>query len=116
VFSSDRVAAIDPAVFTDDQPHQRMLSTCASQLKIAGTDQERDVIDRCPISLQVALLATLRAAVGRSKDQAARDEGAVPVSFSWIASYDFELTIFEARPGPSSWGGVTIILRTPYPE
>ena len=30
--------------------------------------------------------------------------------------YDFELAVFEARPGANSWGGISIILQTPYPE
>jgi hypothetical protein len=107
-FSSDRIGSVDPDVLkglADD----KLLASCATALGIAMTDAERAVISRCPVSIQVAMVAVAHSAVSRSKSSP------VPITFAWLSGYDFDLKVFEARPGPDSWGGITLILTTPYP-
>lgn len=111
-FASKEIVKLNADMFsiTVADPQELMVEA-ASRLKIATTDAERAVIRRCPASLQAAIVSVARSAVQRSTPEAP-----VPIVFSWVSGYDFELTVFEARPGPTSWGGITVVLRSPYPE
>ena len=110
-FASDQIINLDPETFTVAAvPDQELMVGLAGELGIATNDHERAVIRRCPLSIQIAIVGIARSAVMRSKTQP------VPIVFSWVSGYDFELTVFEARRGPTSWGGITLILRTPYPD
>jgi hypothetical protein len=112
-FASDRISELDPEAFVvHGVATPDALADCATTLGIARTDPERRVLRSCPIGLQVAILATAHSAVTRSRSGSAP----VPITFNWLSGYDFELTIFEARKGRDSWGGVSIVLRTPYPD
>jgi hypothetical protein len=111
-FASDRIAEINPEILMiDGALDGNVLVTPASTLEIARTDAEREIVRRCPLSIQVAVLSITYAAVLRSRSAAP-----VPVTFAWVSGYDFELSVFEARPGRDSWGGVTLVLKTPYPD
>jgi hypothetical protein len=111
-FASDQIVTLDPDIFTIAAvPDHELLVNCANALGVATNEAERAVIRRCPLSIQIAILGVARAAVLRSTPNQP-----VPIVFAWMSGYDFELTVFEARPGPNSWGGITLILRTPYPE
>jgi hypothetical protein len=110
-FASDQIISLEPGTFSIAAvPDQELMVNLASELGIATNDAERAVIRRCPLSIQIAIVSIARSAVLRSKTQP------VPIVFSWLSGYDFELSVFEARPGPTSWGGITLILRSPYPE
>jgi hypothetical protein len=110
-FASDQITSLEPATFQiAPVPDEELLANCAHALGIATSDAERAVISRCPLSIQIAIVGVAGSAVLRSKTRP------VPIVFSWVSGYDFELSVFEARPGPTSWGGITLILRTPYPE
>jgi hypothetical protein len=110
-FASDQIISLEPDQFRiAAAPDQELMGNLAGELGIATNEAERAVIRRCPLSIQIAIVSIAQSAVRRSKTQP------VPIVFSWVSGYDFELTVFEARPGPTSWGGITLILRSPYPE
>ena len=108
-FASDQIIDLEPDTFRIAAvPDQELLVNCANALGVTTNDAERAVIRRCPLSIQIAIVSVASSAVLRSKHQP------VPIVFSWMSGYDFELSVFEARPGPNSSGGITLILRTPY--
>ena len=110
-FASDQIASLNPDTFTiTSEPDHELLVNCANALGVATNEAEREVIRRCPLSLQIAIVGVARSAILRSQKER------VPIVFSWMSGYDYELSVFEARPGRNSWGGITLILRTPYPE
>ena len=39
----------------------------------------------------------------------------LPMTFTWMPGYDYELTISEVAGTPESPGGITVLLRTRYP-
>jgi hypothetical protein len=40
----------------------------------------------------------------------------VAITFAWAPAYDFELTIWQAPDTRSSRGGITVLLRSRYPD
>jgi hypothetical protein len=109
-FSSDQIGGLDPDTFNISSFADRdLLVNCADALGIATNADEREVLRSCPLSIQIAILGIAHSAVQRSRT------APVPIAFVWMSGYDFELSVFEARTGANSWGGITLILRTPYP-
>ena len=40
----------------------------------------------------------------------------VAITFAWAPAYDFELTVWQAPDTKSSRGGITVLLRSRYPD
>ncbi len=39
-----------------------------------------------------------------------------PVCFAWAPGYDFELTIWQAPDTPETRGGITVLMKSRYPD
>jgi len=39
-----------------------------------------------------------------------------PVAFAWAPGYDFELTMWQAPDTPETRGGITVLVKTRYPD
>ena len=85
------------------------LSQIAQQLGVARTDRDAEEIDKLPSGIAAAIRAVLA-------NNFAREGGPWEVQFVWEPSYDYKLTIFEARPTNVSKGGISMIVGTPYPD
>ena len=84
------------------------LGEIADALGIATTQDEKDYLDGWPPALQEAIRAVLLSAVTQTPR--------VPVCFSWAPAYDYELHLWEARSTANSPGGITVFLRSRYPD
>lgn len=84
------------------------LSSAARMVGIAQSDDEENYLSRWPAGIQRALIAALHSAVTRQPP--------LPVTISWAPGYDFEIQIWEAAGTPTSRGGMTILLRSRYPD
>jgi hypothetical protein len=62
-------------------------------------------LDSWPVGLQEVVRGAVYSAVARK----------LPVTFAWMAGYDFKVTITEAPGIPDSIGGMTILLESPFP-
>jgi len=75
-----------------------------ARLGLEVPDELLEYVDALPIAISASLLAVAGAAAQR----------AIPVSFAWLAGFDFEMTIAQAdRSGGSL---ITVILRGPSPS
>lgn len=64
------------------------------------------LISRMPYSIQHGLREVLRGAVERR----------VGVTFAWRPGYDFKLEITESLDSETTYGGITVVIETPYPD
>jgi hypothetical protein len=65
-------------------------------------------INAMPVSMQEALLAIIHYALGTTPP--------TQITFSWAPSYDYELTIWHAPDTRSTRGGITVLLKSRYPD
>jgi hypothetical protein len=65
-------------------------------------------INSMPKSMQEALLAIIRHALGTSPP--------TPITFSWAPAYDYELTVWHAPDTRNTRGGITVLLKSRYPD
>lgn len=63
-------------------------------------------IDTMPIGLQRAIIATAQSAVERQ----------LPVTFAWAPGYDWELSMWDVADTTQTHGGVTMLIRSRYPD
>ena len=117
-FGSEQIATLDPAALAPRDLSNHILTDCADAIGIRLTSEEREFVNRVPIAIQEAIRGAACTAVLRSRTSKDADLplAKIPITFAWMASYDYELRIAEARSTKSSWGGMTILLRGPYPS
>ena len=116
-FGSENIAALDPAALAPREPTTHMLADCAEAIGIRLTSEEREFVNRTPLAIQEAIRGVSYTAVTQSRSSGASNQplSKVPITFAWIPGYDYELLVAEARSTKSSWGGITVLLRGPYP-
>jgi hypothetical protein len=85
-------------------PEQNLVQA-ATALGIAKTTEEKNYLSSWPGAIQQAIVSAVHSAIGR----------AVPVTMSWAPGPDFELQLWEAHGVGPSPGGITLLLRSPYP-
>jgi hypothetical protein len=102
-FNRSNVGRIAPTVFDN-----RSFGEIATDLGIAKTSIEREYLDMWPASLQEGIKAIIRSAIVR--------ENPLPVTICWAPGYDFEMLVAESKSIPGSLGGITIFLRSRYPN
>ncbi|HZU72397.1 MAG TPA: hypothetical protein VE990_06455 [Acidimicrobiales bacterium] len=66
-----------------------------------------EYLDRLPPAIHEAIRAAVQSALTRSPRS--------PVTFAWAPGYDYELSIWDT-PAAGTPGGITILLRTRYPD
>jgi hypothetical protein len=118
LFASDSIASVHSDALAPRELSQHLLADCADALGMGLTSDERDFVSRTPVSIQEAIRGVCYTAVVRSRMSVDANEPLqkIPITFAWIPQYDYELVVVEARRTASSWGGITILLRTPYPS
>jgi hypothetical protein len=116
-FGSEQIAAIDPDALAPRELTVHLLADCAEAVGIKLTTEEREFVNRTPIAIQEAIRGVSYSAVVRSRASKESNQplAKIPITFAWMAQYDYELHVTEARSTRSSWGGITVIIRGPYP-
>ena len=116
-FGSEQITTLDPAALAPREPSNHILTDCAEALGIRLTSDEREFVNRVPIAIQEAVRGASYTAVLRSRvsKDANQPLSKIPITFAWMPQYDYELRITEARSTKTSWGGMTILIRGPYP-
>jgi hypothetical protein len=84
---------------------QQNLVEAATALGIAKTMDEKNYLSSWPGAVQQAIVSSVHSAIVRG----------VPITMSWAPGPDFELQLWEAHGVASSPGGITMLLRSPYP-
>jgi hypothetical protein len=117
-FGSEHISTLDPATLAPREPTDHVLADCAEAIGIRLTSEEREFVNRTPIAIQEAIRGAAYTAVVRSRagKEANQPLAKTPITFAWMPQYDYELHITAARSTKSSWGGITILLRGPYPS
>jgi len=117
-FGSEQIAGIDPDALAPRELTYHLLADCAERIGIQLASEEREFVNRTPIGMQEAIRGVSYSAVLRSRAGAASNQPAskIPITFAWMPAYDYELHITEPRSTKSSWGGITVIIRGPYPS
>ena len=100
----DNLENLDPARVAPGIP----LSDPLRQREIARTDRELEYFMSWPESLREAIRSVVYSALSRSPR--------IPVTFAWAPGYDYEMTVWEAPGSRESAGGITILLRSRYPN
>jgi hypothetical protein len=118
LLASDQIASVNADALSARTPSEHLLADCADALGLGLTSEERDFVNRTPISIQEAIRGVCYTAVIRSKASVDTNQplGKIPVTLAWAPQYDYELLVVEARSTASSWGGITVLLRSPYPS
>jgi hypothetical protein len=65
-------------------------------------------INALPASMQEAIQSIIRRAL--------ETKPPTPIVFSWSPAYDYELTIWHAPDTRSTRGGITVLLKSRYPD
>jgi hypothetical protein len=76
--------------------------------KMALYDDWVDYIKKIPLSMQEALRATIYHALSAKPP--------VQVTFAWAPGYDYELTIWQAPDTRKTKGGITVLIKSRYPD
>ena len=118
LLASDSIGSVHADALSPRELSPHLLADCADALGMGLTSEERQFVSKTPISIQEAIRGICYSAVVRSRVSVDNNEPLqkIPVTFAWTPQYDYELVVVEARSTASSWGGITILLRTPYPS
>ena len=65
-----------------------------------------DVVDAFPPAIHDTIRELIRGAIGRNQG----------ITFVWRPGYDFKLEISEALDTTKTYGGITVVLESRYPE
>lgn len=84
------------------------LAAAARAVGAVAASFEREFIDSWPPSLQEVIRAAIYSALTR--------EPRIPVTMSWTPGYDFEVSVWEAPGTGRTIGGITIQIRSRYPD
>ena len=69
---------------------------------------QAEFIAQTPSSMQVAILAIVRENLGRDEPK--------QMMFTWAPGYDWELRLWETTSSSISAGGITVQVRSRYPD
>src|SRR5690242_6846858 len=84
------------------------LAAAARAVGAVTAAYEQAFIESWPSSLQEVIRAALYSAATRKPR--------IPVTFSWTPGYDFEVSVWEAPGTRRTIGGITIQVRSRYPD
>ena len=82
----------------------RRLGTAPPQLQEAWGR----LLDSLPFAIHETLRAIMHTALNQSPP--------TTVTFAWAPSYDFEVTVWQAPDTKTSRGGITVLLKSRYPD
>lgn len=105
-FGSHNLGAIDPGVFDPAAG-----TSLVDGFVRAGVDLDEATqayVGTWPTALQAALQAAIFENLRRG--------GSVPITFAWVPGYDFELSMWDVRDTAETAGGITVLLKSRYPD
>ena len=105
LLNREHIEGIDGSLIKLEEP---LTDEALQEMGIVVTDLELAYMRTWPDSLKMAIRAVVYSALNR--------EPRLPVTFAWAPGYDFELTVTEARGTAQSIGGITILIRSRYPD
>ncbi len=100
----EQVALLDATTIEIENP--RGFRDLVERLGVEINQNLDSFIDAFPQGLAFALRAAVRSAVAAEK----------PITFAWVPSYDYELTITESSSYGESPGAMTIRVGSRYPD
>ncbi len=106
VFGTQNLTAIDPGLFDPGTG-----ASLVDGFVRAGVDLD-DATQRYIRTWPTALQAALQAAIFENL----RRDGSVPITFAWAPGYDFELSMWDVRDTSATAGGITVLLKSRYPD
>jgi hypothetical protein len=65
-------------------------------------------LNQIPKSIQEAILGVIRTSLSTTPP--------TPIVFAWAPGYDYELTIWQAPDTRTSRGGITLLIKSRYPD
>lgn len=104
LFDHPAIDDLPVEMFADD----RSLSSLAFEFEVAKSEADAEYLHAIPSGMQAALR-------GLIVDNLRRDPR-LAMTFAWAPGYDYELTVWEAPGTRVSPGGITILLRSRYPD
>ena len=89
----------------------RSLSQIAREARTASPDlldSWATFLDTMPVAIQETIRAVAYAALSADPP--------VEVTFAWAPGYDFEVTVWQAPDTKTTKGGITLLVRSRYPD
>ena len=84
------------------------LTDIITEVGLVDHPGQADFIGQTPQSLQTAVLAIVRENLGRDEPK--------QMMFTWAPGYDWELRLWESTSSSISAGGITVQVRSRYPD
>lgn len=104
IFSSENIGSLDRATILQFDN----LISLAKHLEILQTPTEEAFLKQWPDSVLGAVLEAIKRGVSADTP--------TPICFSWAPDYDFNVRIWDAHSTDVSIRGMTVMLRSRYPE
>lgn len=101
-FNRQNIASVPADPF--DPASQLDFGQSAMLLGVAKTNDEMGFLNALPASVKDGLKAALNSA--RTSQ--------LPLQMVWVPGFDYELNVWEAPGTPTSIGGISVVLKTPY--
>ena len=89
-------------------PGKPLAAGVVVQPQMALFKQWTEYLNRIPRSMQEAIRSTIYHALSTSPP--------TQITFAWAAGYDYELTIWDAPDTRQTRGGITILIKSRYPD
>jgi hypothetical protein len=89
-------------------PGKPLAAGVVVQPQMALFGQWREYLNHIPASMQEAIRSTIYHALSTSPP--------TQITFAWAAGYDYELTIWDAPDTKKTRGGITILIKSRYPD
>jgi len=89
-------------------PGKPLAAGVVVQSRMALFKQWSDYLNHIPMSMQEAIRSIIYYALSTKP--------AIQITFAWAAGYDYELTIWHAPDTRATKGGITILIKSRYPD
>lgn len=103
-WSRERIDEIDAGLF---EPGKNLVEAAVA-VGVCATPSAQEVLGSFPDGEQEAIRAAIFSALSRSPR--------LPITFAWAPGYYFEVLISEVAGTPTNRGGMTIFLRSRFPD
>ena len=96
------------AIFAPGKPLDAALAGLVAKKGTVEYRTFKTYVSKTPGSIQESLRSTIYYALGT--------EPATLVTFAWAPAYDYEMTVWQAPDTTETRGGVTVLLKSRYPD
>ena len=109
-FSPNRVGELvtNKSAFAPGQPLDTALATLLAKPGTTLFRTFKAYLAKTPGSISEALRSTIYYVLSTTPP--------TPITFSWAPAYDYEITVWHAPDTKSTRGGVTVLLKSRYPD